>query len=91
MSLRHPFQSRQASGAARPIALLLITLSASAAGAANITYTLGPDPGLANSYGFSGTVPTDGSVGSFLDASPIIDWDISDAGDVNGDGFDETS
>ena len=42
-----------------------------------IVYTLIPDTGLTDGYGFSGTVTTDGSIGTFTDASAITDWNIT--------------
>lgn len=45
----------------------------------NITYQITADPGLANGYGYSGTVTTDGTLGNFASGQPlpIIDWSIT--------------
>lgn len=56
-----------------PLLLLLVLAQPSYA----VVYTLGPDPGLTGGYGFSGTVTTDGTTGSFSDASEITSWDIT--------------
>ena len=56
--------------------LLLVGISPGLATGANIVYTLS-DPGLSNGFGFSGTVTTDGSLGYFSTAAPILSWDIT--------------
>ena len=40
-------------------------------------YTLISDSGLTDGYGFSGTVTTDGSLGTFSDAIAILEWNIT--------------
>lgn len=66
-----------------------LTLAAISIGPALATvYTLVPDsPGFDDSpFGFSGTITTDGSVGSFFDLSFVTDWNITleTPGDVDG-------
>ena len=58
---------------------------------ANITYQITADPGLANGYGYSGTITTDGTLGSFSSgqALPIIDWSITLTTPDGNDGVSE--
>lgn len=76
-NLKRSRRALQFAGAIRAILAFVVLLASPSAHAADRVYTLVPYEFNDPRFAFSGTITTDGSTGTFSDASFIKDWSIT--------------